>query len=63
MRNIRKQRLFSGFNIEDAAERTRSIYLRVDFLCRLDSLFNPLVRFVFFKCLTAEHERNTVHDE
>lgn len=49
--------------MEDAAERTLFVYLQMDFSLQADSLFNPLVRFVFLKCVTAGHERNTVHDK
>lgn len=35
----------------------------MDFFLQADSLFCPLVRFVFFKSVTAGYERNTVHDK
>lgn len=49
--------------MKDAAEGEHclSIYPQVDFFLQADSLFNPPVRFVFFKWVTAEHEYNTEH--
>lgn len=43
--------------------RDRAEDLQMDFVLQADSLFSPLVRFVFFKSVTAGHERSTVHDK